>query len=296
MSPFILFGILLGGACGGEAPSSMPPPVEPPVVLTPIVLPPQTPPDARLTLRTWNLEQFPKDDRAPEEVAQILTAATHPVGVVGLQEIREPEVFWDLAQALPNHEGLLAQSGYFTGVGLLYNRDQLRLLSDRSLFTEDSYAFPRPVLMATFEVIATQTRLHVLVLHLKARLDEESETRRRAAIDRLHDWLQAQALLGEPLVVMGDFNDKLTDPAQDNVFIPMIEDPRYSLLTMPLARAGAFSYPTYRAMIDHIVVSAATLEQLPELGTEVLRLDQEWPQYQDLISDHLPVDTHLLLH
>lgn len=244
-----------------------------------------------VTFRTWNVEQFPLDEASFDEVAEIIRAM--PADLIGLQEIEQAERFWDLAGALPDYEGVTAQRGYYTGVALLYRPETLDLLTARSLFTEDSYAFPRPVLDATFRVVESGVRLHVIVVHLKARVDAESAARRRAAIEKLDAWAEESGLEHQPMIMMGDFNDELTDPEQYNVFGPLLYDPDFAFLTLPLERSGGYSYISFEAMIDHLIVTQATLDVMQEDRTEILRLDGSWDGYVQNVSDHRPVETVL---
>jgi endonuclease/exonuclease/phosphatase family metal-dependent hydrolase len=127
-----------------------------------------------------------------------------------------------------------------------------------------------------------------VVVHLKARGDPASQARRRDACQKLDALVDARP--DQELVVMGDFNDRLTDAGSDNVFDPFLSDPQqYRFLTAPLAQVGAFSYVPFRSLIDHILVTDETLAGRKPPQTSVPRLDLSIPDYLSVISDHLPI-------
>jgi predicted extracellular nuclease len=126
-------------------------------------------------------------------------------------------------------------------------------------------------------------------------LDAESQDRRSAACLALDAWVRAEIEGGaDPdIVILGDYNDKLTDPPEWNVFGPFLDAPeQYSFLTMPLAEAGEHSYIPFESMIDHVLVTGDALDEVGSGATEVLALEETVEDYRDL-SDHRPVRSWL---
>lgn len=249
------------------------------------------------SLLTWNLESFPLTVGAVGQAAEILEELAPDL--VALQEISEPHAFSELLDELPDYDGVLNHDpGAYLRVGLLYRRGRVELSDVETLFEDDWYAFPRPPLKARVTLTETAPEpvdFVAVVVHLKAQLDAESEARRRAGNEALDAWIQAELARGEEqdYVVLGDFNDKLTDPPAWNVFGAFLDQPeRYSFLTLPLAQAGEHSYIPFESMIDHVLVTADALDEIGSGATEVLALEQQFADYRDL-TDHRPVRTWL---
>jgi endonuclease/exonuclease/phosphatase family metal-dependent hydrolase len=243
---------------------------------------------------TWNLQLFPLTASAPGRVRQ--TLADYPADLVAVQEIDSSAAFVALDEALPQYTGLLANDATGdTRVGLLYRQGQVQIDDVRTLFSNDSTAFPRPPLA----VHATSQGIDftVVVLHLKALGGEENEERRRQAIAKIDAWIVDEvAAGGDPdVVVLGDWNDELTKPAGDNVFTLLLDRPDdYRFLTLALEIANDDEYGTYiprPGFLDHILITTDGLTEWGQGVTEILRLDDQDPQYEAAVSDHRPVLT-----
>ena len=247
---------------------------------------------AEASLATWNVEQFPKTTETVARVTQHLQ--TLAPSIVAVQEIASEAGFAELDAALTDYEGFLNDDpGAFIRVGLLYRSEHVTVSEVETLFAQEWFAFPRPPLKARLTV-ATDPPFDfvIVVVHLKAQLDAESEERRRQACRALSQWIDGQVANGEEkdFVVVGDFNDKLTDPPEWNVFTPFLEAPdRFRFLTMPLAEAGDYTYIPFESFIDHILVTSDALGEYGEGETAVLALEQREADYRAVISDHRPV-------
>jgi endonuclease/exonuclease/phosphatase family metal-dependent hydrolase len=249
-----------------------------------------SPTDA-LRIATWNVEAFPREEETATLVADAITAQGWDL--VGVQEIADVAAFDALAEAMPEYEGVRAFEGDgHTRVGLLYRTDRLAVTEIDLLFDDDWYAFPRPVLKVHVAVRDGEFDFVFLVVHLKAQLDEESRARRAAAVEALRDWVGEQLVETEEqdYVIVGDFNDQLDDPVEENVFRPFLEAPEtFSVLTEPATAADEYSYIPFRSMIDHMVVTTDVLAEYGTGSTEVLHLEREIDGYRRAVSDHRPV-------
>jgi endonuclease/exonuclease/phosphatase family metal-dependent hydrolase len=241
------------------------------------------------SLITWNIENFPLQPATVGEVAS-LVGQLQPA-LLAVQEIADEAAFQDLYGGMADYDGMLNDdAGAFLRLGLLYQTARVTVTDVETLFKSDSYAFPRPPLKAHVSIAGPEPfDFTVMILHLKAQLDTDSESRRRAAIQALAVWLQDELASGrdDDIVLMGDFNDELDDPPQWNVFGPLLV-PQYQFLTLPLAEAGQYSYIPFQSMIDHVMVTSDALSEYGNGTTEVLELDQTMPGFAD-ISDHRPV-------
>jgi len=261
------------------------------------------PPTTGIAVLTWNLENFPLSGETSAFVSETVTELN--ADLVAVQEISDPAAFVAMAAALPAYDAVLNDDpDGFQRVGLLYNSERVSLTDVETLFDgyDDLcgaagcwYPFPRPPLKA--QVTATTATgatfdFIVVVVHLKAYLDAESEDRRRAACEALDGWIRDQLAGGaeQDVVVLGDFNDSLTDPPQNNVFQPFLQAPElYTFLTLPLEEAGQHTYISYDSFIDHVLITTDALAEYGDGVTTVLPLEAAYSGYQSTVSDHRPV-------
>lgn len=245
-----------------------------------------------LSMLSWNIEHFPLTDQTEDAVVELVEDIQPDL--IGIQEIQDREAFARLVDRLDDYEGIVGERGYFTRVGLLYRSSAAELLESEDLFVDDAHTFPRSVLAATFELrgAAEPTTVTMAVVHLKAFGDAQSVARRRAAVEDLRGWVdERRAEDRGRIVIVGDWNDRLTDDEEDNVFIPLSEDAaRAQFVTLDAAQAGESSYIPFPSLIDHVLVTDEVFDALDYQHTEVLYLDQTWSgAYEDTVSDHRPV-------
>lgn len=244
---------------------------------------------------SWNLREFPFTNATIDKATAILTSLAPDV--VALQEISEPSAFYDLIDALPGYGGVLNQDeeGYLR-LGLIYREERVTIDDVETLFVGDWFPFPRPPLKAHVTIEGDSTiDFTILVLHLKAQVDGESQQRRELACERLDEWVRDQLATEQEqdYLLVGDFNDRLLDPPASNVFDAFLDQPDlYQFLTLPLEQSGSYTYIPFQAMIDHVLVTSDALEEIGEGETEVLELDEFVSAYGS-VSDHRPVRSHL---
>ena len=95
---------------------------------------------------------------------------------------------------------------------------------------------------------------------------------------------------------MGDWNDRLDDIADRNVFLPFLtSSDRYAFLTWPLAQAGESSYIPFAGLIDHILITSGARDEYGPGTTEVVPIEQLYPNYLRFVSDHRPVVSRFLV-
>ena len=247
--------------------------------------------EAPLVTLSWNVEQFPLTGDTLEEVA--LQIEELDPDVIGFQEMRDPDAFQTLVDRLERYQAHLGRGDGFTQVALLTRSDRIEVGSVTDLFVDDRNAFPRAPVQAELSARAGDfdVPFDFTVLHLKALEDAESRERRRDAVEALRDLLDERAAGGAPdAVLVGDWNDRLTDVGQANVFSSFLGDPdRFDFLTLPLAEDGQFTFVPSRSFIDHVLAARTSAGTLVPRTTEVVRLDQTVPDYVERISDHLPI-------
>lgn len=245
-----------------------------------------------IEILSWNVENFPNSEYTVPGVRTLLGELAPTV--VGFQEILDRVAYRDMIDSLPNYEGFVGQqNGWDTAVAFAYRSDRVFIEDVRSLFVEDTYAFPRSPMAITFSMTGRVGHglFTMVVVHLKARGDERSESRRRDAMQQLEAWVREHSDTVTPNVfVVGDFNDHLSDAPEDDVFGPF-RGSAYSILTQPLADTGAYSYipERYRGLIDHVVSTDDAALNFPSLSIEAFAAETRVEEYVERVSDHRPV-------
>lgn len=242
---------------------------------------------------TWNLEMFPKTALTSSVVTTILDDLRPDL--VGVQEIKDEREFEIFAAELPDYAGQWVR-GEFLAVGMLWRPERLRISNIHPLFERDNYAFPRAPLQADVEVLGPDGEVRFdfvfIALHLKAQVDAQSQARRLDAMEKLENYLSVQLSTGgeQDYIIVGDYNDRLLDEGEFNVFRPMLDRPdKYTFLTRGLEASGEISYIPIPGFIDHILVTNDALTEYGAGRTETLALELLYPRYVSLVSDHRPI-------
>jgi len=244
-------------------------------------------------IATWNIEHFPiSGSTTISYVTQLIRDLD--VDMFGLQEMDDATSFYRLLDSLPEYNGIV--STYPTDIlklGILYKKDFISISNPTQIFTNDWYAFPRPPFMAYVEVKKENTikfDFTLIVLHLKAMGGENNEARRRDACEKLHIYINDNILnsADKDVIVLGDWNDELDDPVEDNVFQIFLNDTaNYTFLTSSII--GQHSYPGYPSLIDHIMISNDAKIEYGNGNIKILDLDYQFANYSGYVSDHRPV-------
>ena len=249
-------------------------------------------------IATWNVREFPRQGQRTIDTLAILIQDLQ-LDLIAMEEITDTLAFQDLVSQLDGWAGLYSPDNNPLGLlktGILYRTDQITVVSWEPIFWNNWYEFPRPPIRLTIEAnLPTGTfSFYLIVMHLKALSDQESQERRRQAVLLLKEYLDQLVpyLPDQDWLVVGDWNDELTDSEANNVFWPLLQDStNYHFLTLPLAGNPYWaSYPYYNSLIDHLMATTDALGEYGENGeTITLRLDDEYGRYSTVISDHRPV-------
>ena len=244
---------------------------------------------------TWNIRTFPLQNDTVDRVREIILQQNPDV--LAIQEIENPASFTELDTLLPQYEGFLNDdSDGFLRLGLLTKRGRVTTSEVATLYTGSWYPFPRPPLKARITADGGAYDFIAVVLHLKAKLDAESQDRRREACETLDMWVQNQIASGvdTEFMLLGDFNDEVTDTGAANVFTSFLDKPdRYTFLTQAAAIDNEFTYVPYKSMIDHVLITNDMLDEYGTGTTEIVHLNDSVGNYSD-ISDHVPVKVQLV--
>jgi endonuclease/exonuclease/phosphatase family metal-dependent hydrolase len=250
-------------------------------------------------IATWNIKEFPIRGQRTIDTLAILIEDLQ-LDLIAFQEIADTIAFENLLSQLDGWSGFYSPDirppDFYLKTGIIYRNDQVEVLSWEPLFWGDTWEFPRPPIRATIvaNLPSGTFDFYLINLHLKALDDDYSRARRMAAMVMLKDYLDQLVpfLPDHDWLVVGDFNDELTDPEDYNIFWDFLQDSTdYSFLTLPLAGNPYWSsYPYYNSLIDHLMATEDAMGEYGENGeTITLRLDDEYSNYDYVISDHRPV-------
>lgn len=299
---FALPAAFLSGCGGGSQKTVTPAPENP---FTPLAVGT----DSTLEVMTWNLENFAKAGTVTaDRVAQVITGLE--VDVVALEEIVSASMFDRVVAALPGYDGFRADgSAYDQNLAFIFRTDGLlEVTSVYEILTGYSGPLPRSPLVLEGHVGGVP---YVFIAnhykccgdgHLDPADSWDEETRRYNASLLLQQYA-TDHYADRRVIMLGDFNDELTDPAADNVFQNFLDVPdQWRFVDLPIAEDSStlWSYPTWPSHIDHILINGNTFgdfDTAPGLvGVLPLHtmLDGGWTQYDTETSDHLPVVVRLL--
>jgi endonuclease/exonuclease/phosphatase family metal-dependent hydrolase len=261
-----------------------------------------------LDIVTWNIQNFPKaGDTTIVYVGNILLAID--ADIYAMQEIQCDSSF----VVLTNYLNSLDKENKWIGYRATSDSWDMNLayiykaeISDFAVFyeifpeenEENSYAFPRrPLIMKFFY---ENEEIFVINNHLKARGTDRDKARRRRAVERLDDFITTY-LNHNQVLVLGDLNDQLTRPAEENVFTIFLEkDDEYRFANYELAADpdADWSYPywKFRGYIDHILITNELFDHFENVKTIVIDRYLEGgndARYQ-MIGDHRPVGARFL--
>ena len=246
-------------------------------------------------IATWNIRNFPTDSQTAGRVAALI--ADMDIDLVAVQEIADVDAFEQMLSGLSGYQGVLSTDEYEPGeyqkTGFVYRSDMIQIGEVQSILENDSYAFPRPPLQARFGVNGGMT-FAVITVHLKAEGGDENEARRRDACEKLKTHVDAMLAAGPEteVFIVGDFNDRLSDAPEDNVFAVFLDDAQnYEFLSQKLADDGEYSFVPWHTLLDHILITADLQDDYTGGSIRAAPLDLQVTgyDYESEVSDHRPV-------
>jgi len=251
-------------------------------------------------LITWNVYNFPRNGEttiaSAVEVIQNLNA-----DVVALQEIASDTDFQKLDARLADWDGYRADRWGST-LAFMYRSENVTIDSVYEIYIDNDREFPRPPLV--LDLKWNGNRIIVIDNHYKCCGDGiigtdpyDEEWRRLDASHLLETYINTH-FPSENVIVVGDFNDEITDPAAVNVFQNFIDNSSaYRFADIPIAKGPSdnWSYPKWPSHLDHILVTNELFDELSRTGTEVTTIHVDdyfsngWNAYEVALSDHRPV-------
>ena len=101
------------------------------------------------------------------------------------------------------------------------------------------------------------------------------------------------------VIVVGDFNDDLTDIQENNVFQQFLNDEtNYRFADFSIANGPIYnwSFPNWPSHLDHILITNELFDNVEDIQTILLRENNYYTYpgvYENNVSDHQPVGIKL---
>jgi hypothetical protein len=240
-----------------------------------------------IEVMTWNIKVFPLNNNTINYVNEIISDILPDV--IAFQEINNSTAFNTLANSLPAYEFI--NSG--NGLALAARADVLTINSYTTLFPGAGYEFawryPLKVELSWVCGLNSVT-IQIINVHLKSGGDTEDFNRRFASCEYLAEYVQDYS--NDNIIILGDYNDEITDSQNSNSLWPLIADDAIEFATDPIANNSYYaSYPSWPSFIDHIAVSTPLFDELTIGSIKTIRVDDYtgYSFYHNNISDHRPV-------
>jgi endonuclease/exonuclease/phosphatase family metal-dependent hydrolase len=261
--------------------------------------------DSTFEVVSWNIEWFPKNGQVTADSVKTIIQSL-AADVYALQEIDDTTLLKQVVSTIPGYACHFKFSHY-GGLAYVYNTNTVQVNAKYEIYTSQPYwnAFPRSpqVLELTFnneDYVIIDNHLKCCgdgVLDLNDTSDEEN--RRLRAVNLLKTYIDS-IFSNDKVIVVGDWNDILTDPNSNNVFNSFLNDSDYLFVDFPVALGSSanFSFPTWPSHLDHILISDELFTDFSKPNSELscIRIDDymsSWSAYDYNISDHRPVGLKL---
>lgn len=249
--------------------------------------------DETLDVVTWNIEHFPKSGATTINLLKEMIL-TMDADIIAVQEIESTTNFNTLMAELTGYQGVIAP-GSGQRVGYIYKTSEITAFAPVvELFTDDNCAFPRPALKTTITHVSGEV-VTLLNLHLKCCDDGPTSScpssidRRKSAAAKIKSYIET-SLPNESVIVLGDYNEDITEPEGNGVFVNIInDDENFKFADMGIANGSPsnFSYPSWPSHLDHMLITNELFDNLDEVRT--IRFNDCESQYFNNVTDHYPV-------
>ena len=247
-----------------------------------------------LDVVTWNIEHFPKSPGTIALLNEMIS--TMDADIIAVQEIESTANFNTLVSGLPGYAGALAP-GSGQRAGYIYKTSEITSFDPVvELFTDDNCAFPRPALKATITHVSGRV-VTLLNVHLKCCDDGPTAScpsaidRRKSAAAKIKSYIDT-SLPNASVIVLGDYNEDLTEPEGNGVFNTLKADAtNYKFADLEIAEGSTanFSYQSggYLSHLDHMLITNELFENLDEVRTIIFKNCDA--SYESTVTDHFPV-------
>ena len=252
---------------------------------------------------TWNLEFFPKDEETISYLLDFIPSINSDI--YALQEISSQNSFNQLVNQLgPEWMGFRSDDSDYQELSYLINTESVEIISNPYTILEDQehfFAYRAPYVL---EVYFNEKKYILINVHYKCCGNGiiesdywDEEYRRQQATYHLKNYIDNN-FQNERVVVLGDFNDDISEEITNNVFVEFLNDPEGYFFTDTYIAEGSslnWSFPSYPSHLDHILVTNELF--IDTINTFTIQLDNYmiggFQKYDNHISDHRPVGINL---
>ncbi|MBP5474540.1 MAG: endonuclease/exonuclease/phosphatase family protein [Bacteroidales bacterium] len=242
-----------------------------------------------LEIVTFNMENFPKNGDATIEATALLFRSIN-ADVYALQEIKSRDRLNELVDRLNGYSCIFYPKKSDLALAFLYKESEVSVYNNETeLLFNNSYYFPRPAFKIKIHHKSLNKDIYLINNHLKCCNEGDSKERRAEASNMLKDYIDT-FLDDEAVIVLGDFNDKITGNENQIPFSNFINDPNnYTFTDMMIAQGprSGWSYPSYPSHIDHILVTDELFENIDDVSVFNMTLCID--NFSRVISDHRPL-------
>ena len=258
--------------------------------------------DDSFDFMTWNIEWFPKNgDATIDYVTEIISQID--VDVIAMQELDNRDMFDEMISSLPGYSGYY-ESSWFAGLAYIYKTESIEVNDIYEIYTTSPYwnAFPRSPMV--IDLNFRGVNYFLINNHLKCcgdgylnmNDDSDEEKRRYDAMNLLKEYVD-ENLADKNVIILGDLNDNIAEPAPHNIFQLILDDSNYYFADYEIANESNpwefWSFPSWPSHLDHILITNELFDELSNSSVQTIKIDQYlnggWNEYDQNISDHRPV-------
>jgi exonuclease III len=264
--------------------------------------------DTTLELVSWNIEHFPKNgDITVNYVQQIIENID--ADIYAFQEIDDTVSFKFMLADLPQYHYYFMTS-YYAGLAFIYKHEVIQINDLYEIYTSYPYWNPFPRAPKIMDFSFNNKNFFVINNHFKCCGDgylesdnsDDEEARRYLASNLSKSYIDTY-LPDKSVFLLGDLNDRITDPNPNNVFINFLNDSENYLFADTDIATGSstnWSYPSWPSHLDHILITNELFDETQNSSYEIktLKIEQYlsngWNEYEANVSDHRPVGIKIL--
>ena len=172
---------------------------------------------------TWNIKNFPISNNTINYTNEIISDLLPDI--IAFQEINDASAFNLLSNSLNAYEFISSGSG----LSLAVRSDIIDIVSWTTLFSNNGYEFAwrYPLVVELNWSCGTDAiSLKIINIHLKSGSSSDDFERRYAASQLLSEYINDN--LNDNIILLGDYNDEITDSDNTNSLLPLIVSLPYS--------------------------------------------------------------------